>query len=339
MRRQPSPVVARYLLARLRPLTRPIFWGPSIALMLLILFTWQYWMRPEWVSYFGGNASYDADNGLSSEDRAIGADIDTLPLLFNDFKLSSDPTSKQPALDQSASATSSTALGSLPNIPIPGSATIAQSQPSNLSGSGNFGNVFSGTMQQFGLPVNGLTGDSTLGGSSSLPSTQPQAPNNLLGVPTGSASTDPVQTATNGSLPEASATSANNRPLQTPYSFTSSAPAAPIEGTTSLGEFGVNAAPTLNPYTNSYTSIVGGAQPPSPTAVPGVVAPSIAPISPSLGQSSLSPQPLNSSSLNSTSSLTPQQSQIPINDAPFTAPRPIPGRVLGGGEINTFSNP
>ncbi len=324
MRRQSPPVAARYLLARLRPLTRPVFWGPSIALMLVVLFTWQYWMRPEWVSYFEGNSSSDANNGLSSEDRAIGADIDTLPLLFNDFKLSSSPTSKQSDLTKSASATPSD-LGNLPKIPIPGSSAISQSQP---------GNAFSSAMQQFGLPANGLTG-----GQSAVTSTQPQPINNSLGFPTGSASTDLVQAATNGSSPEVSVNSANNRP-PTPYSPTLSAPAAPIEGTTSLGGFGVNAAPTTNPYTNSYTSIVEGTQPLSATTVPRVVAPSIAPIPPSLGQSYLSPQPLNSSSLNAApSSLMPQQSQIPINDAPFTAPRPIPGRVLGGGEINTFSNP
>ncbi|MCY7277686.1 MAG: hypothetical protein LH702_29100, partial [Phormidesmis sp. CAN_BIN44] len=185
-------------------------------------------------------------------------------------------------------------------IPIPGSSTNAQSQPSNLSGSGNLGSAFSGTMQQFGLPAGGSTGDST----------------------------------------EASATSANNRSPQAPYGFTSNAPATLIEGTTSLGGFGVNAAPTTNPYTNSYTSLVEGTQPLSATAALRVVAPSIAPISPSLGQSYLSPQPLNPSGLNAApSSLMPQQPQIPINDAPFTAPRPIPGRVLGGGEINTFSNP
>ena len=323
MRRQSPPVAARYLLARLRPLTRPVFWGPSIALMLVVLFTWQYWMRPEWVSYFEGDSSLDANNGLSSEDRAIGADIDTLPLLFNDFKFSSSPTSKQSDLAKSASATPSD-LGNLPKIPIPGSLTSAQSQPFDLSGAGSLGNAFSGTMQQFGLPAGGLTGDSTLSRQSAVTSTQ----------------TDLGQTAPKtGSSPEALVTSTNNRSPQAPYGFTSNAP-APIEGTTSLGGFGVNAASTTNPYANSYTSLVEGTQPLSATTAPSVVAPSIAPISPPLGQSYLSPQPLNSPSLNAApSSLMPQQSQIPINDAPFTAPRPIPGRVLGGGEINTFSNP
>ncbi len=347
MRRQPSPVAARYLLARLRPLTRPVFWGPSIVLMLVILFTWQYWMRPEWVSYFGANSS-SINSRLSSEDRAIGADIDTLPLLFNDFKLPSSPASKPLDLAKLPLDTLSTNLGNLPKIPIPGSSPLTQPQPSNLNGSSNGSSGFSGIMQ-FGSPANNSISNSGTGRPSGLISTQPQPIGTLLTFPpAGADAYSPRQGGTNvGSLSDQSVTSANNRPPQTPSSFTSSAPAAPIEGTTSLGGFGVNAAPTTNPYansytgttsttspyTNSYTSIVGGSQPLS-----GTVAPSIAPISPSSGQSSLSPQPFSSSSYGSPS-LGLQQPQIPVNDAPFTAPRPIPGRVLGGGEINTFSNP
>lgn len=354
MRRLPSPVVARYLLARLRPLTRPVFWGPSIALMLVILFTWQYWMRPEWMSYFGVDSRFDQGNGLSPDDQAIGADIDTLPLLFNDFKLSPNSASKQPDLTKIAPFTSSTDLANLPKIPIPGSSTTAQSQPSNDSGLGNGGNAFSGIMQQFGLPADGSPGNPALSEVTGATSTQPQGINNLLSFPPVSVyKNSPGQAESkNSSGTDLSATSANNRPSQTPSSFTSIAPTAPIEGTTSLGGFGVNAAPTTNPYTNSYTgntpttnpytnsytSVVEGTQPFSGSTAPPVGAPSIAPISSPSVPSYLSPQPLNSS-LNAAPSLVPQQSQVPINDAPFTVPRPIPGRVLGGGEINTFSNP
>jgi len=46
----------------------------------------------------------------------------------------------------------------------------------------------------------------------------------------------------------------------------------------------------------------------------------------------LTPNPVNSTgSPNSTQTLQPA--------APFSVPRPIPGRYIGGGEINTFSNP
>ena len=345
MRRRTSPVTARYLLAKLRPLTRPIFWGPSIALMLVILFTWQYWMRPEWVSYFGINASSGDTSGLSPEDRAIGADIDTLPMLFNDFGIANS-TSKQADPAKSDLATASTDLAKLPQIPIPGSAIAPQS----LNGSVGNSNVFGATMQKLGLPATGLTGNSTIGGAAN--STQPQTSNNLgsvldlnnlLKFPTVGTSTDPRQAASTnyGASSEASVTSSNNRPAQTPVSFTAIAPSTPIAGTTSLGSFGVNATPSTS-YTNSYTSIVEGTQPlPVNGTVP--VVPAVIPISPlsTQPQPILSPQPLsNSSSLNAAPALfVPQQSQIPINDAPFTAPRPIPGRVLGGGQINTFSNP
>ena len=345
MRRQTSPVAARYLLARLRPLTQPIFWGPSIALMLVILFTWQYWMRPEWVGYFGVKSSSGDARGLSPEDRAIGADIDTLPMLFNDFGIANS-TSKQADPAKSDLATASTDLAKLPQIPIPGSA-IAPSSSNGTVGNSN-PNVFEATMQKIGLPDTGLTGNSATNGATSL--TRPPNNlgsilnlNNLLGFPTVGTSTEsPRSTASTsyGASPEASATPANNRTAQAPASFTSIAPSAPIEGTTSLGSFGINAAISTPPYSNnSYTSIVEGTQ---PLPVAGVVP--IAPVSPlsTQPQPILLPQPLsNSSSLNAAPApLVPQQPQsFPTNDAPFTAPRPIPGRVLGGGQINTFSNP
>ena len=340
MRRQTSPVAARYLLARLRPLTRPIFWGPSIALMFVVLFTWQYWMRPEWVSYFGVKSSSGDTGGLSAEDQAIGADIDTLPVLFNDFAITNS-ASKQTNPAKSDLATS-TDLAKLPQIPIPGSAIAL---PSN--GSVGKSNIFGATTQKLGLPDTGSIGNSTIGETTN--STQPQNPNNLgsilnlsnlLGFPTVGTSTDQRSTAqTNYGSSESSVTPANNRSAQTPASFTSIAPSAPIEGTTSLGSFGVNAASPATPYTNSYTSIVEGTQPLS-----GVVPVPIAPISPlsTQPQPILSPQPLsNAPSANVVPNpLVPQQPQsFPTNDVPFSAPRPIPGRVLGGGQINTFSNP
>ena len=343
MRRQPSPVAARYLLARLRPLARPIFWGPSIALMFVILFTWQYWMRPEWVSYFGVRASPGDTRGLSAEDRAIGADIDTLPMLFNDFGIANS-ASKQADPAKSDLATS-TDLAKLPQIPIPGSAIVPQPSSGTVGNS----NIFGTTGQKLGVPDASLTGNSTIGGATL--STQSQTPNNLgsvlnltnlLGFPTIGTSTESSRSTapTNDRSPEASPTLSINRSAQTPASFTLIAPATPIEGTTSLGNFGVNAAPsTTTSYTNSYTNFVEGTQPlPIAGAVP--ILPPITPISPLSTQPILSPQPLsNSSSLNAAPNPLVQQPQSPINDVPFTAPRPIPGRVLGGGQINTFSNP
>lgn len=344
MRRQTSPVAARYLLARLRPLTQPIFWGPLIALMLVILFTWQYWMRPEWIGYFGVKSSSGDARGLSSEDQAIGADIDTLPMLFNDFEIANS-TSKQADPAKSDLATASTDLAKLPQIPIPGSA-IAPSSSNETAGNSN-PNVFEATMQKIGLPNTGLTANSVTNGATS----STQSPNNLgsilnlnnlLGFPTVGTSTEsPRSTASinYGASPESLVIPSNNRPAQAPASFTSIAPSAPIEGTTSLGSFGVNAATSTTSYSNnSYTNLVEGTQ---PLPVAGTV--QVAPVSPlsTPPQPILSPQPLsNSSSLNAAPALVPQQPQtFPTSEAPFTAPRPIPGRVLGGGQINTFSNP
>ncbi len=344
MRRQTSPVAARYLLARLRPLTQPIFWAPSIALMLVILFTWQYWMRPEWVGYFGVESSSGDARGLSPEDRAIGADIDTLPMLFNDFGIANS-TSRQADPAKSDLATASTDLAKLPQIPIPGSAIGTPSSNGTVGNSNP--NVFEATTPKIGLSDTGLTGNSATNGPTS--STRPFNNlgsilnlNNLLGFPTVGRSTESPRSPTStsyGASPEAAAISTNDRTAQAPASFTSIGPSAAIDGTTSLGSFGVNAAISPPPYSNnSYTNLVEGTQ---PLPVAGVVP--IAPISPlsTQPQPILVPQPLNNSpGLNAApAALVPQQPQSPTNDAPFTAPRPIPGRVLGGGQINTFSNP
>jgi len=37
--------------------------------------------------------------------------------------------------------------------------------------------------------------------------------------------------------------------------------------------------------------------------------------------------------------LNANQGQQPIQPQPFSVPRQIPGRYIGGGEINTFANP
>ncbi len=324
MRRQPSSVAARYLLARLRPLTQPIFWGPSIALMFVILFTWQYWMRPEWVSYLGVAPSSDDASGLSPEDRAIGADIDTLPLLFNDIGLSANSAYRQ--VDPSGSVPAATNLKTLPQIPIAGLTPIA-SQPSN-------GSVFSATMQKLGLPDAGLTGTAPIAESNS---TQPPSPTPLLGFPNAGAPTENPQPALsdNGVSGGDLAISFTNRAVQTPASFSAIVPATPSYSPTA-GSFGAT-APTATSYPNSYTGLVEGTQPlPASGTVPIVL----------LSPLSTQPPAIASPALNNSPSLNPvpvgpalQPPQSFPSDAPFTAPRPIPGRVLGGGQINTFSNP
>jgi hypothetical protein len=86
------PAYLRYLRARLWNLGRPGFWGTGIFLSVVGLVTWEYWSNPDIFVYKQKNEvpSQTLDeSSLSEENRAIAADIDNLPVLFNDFEQAS----------------------------------------------------------------------------------------------------------------------------------------------------------------------------------------------------------------------------------------------------------
>ncbi|WP_375472746.1 hypothetical protein [uncultured Nostoc sp.] len=81
------PAYLRYLKARLLNLGRPAFWGTAIFLSVVGLGTWEYWSNPD---IFVSKPKkpvvlQNADSSLSEENKAIAADIDNLPVLFNDL--------------------------------------------------------------------------------------------------------------------------------------------------------------------------------------------------------------------------------------------------------------
>ncbi|MCC5643063.1 hypothetical protein LC607_08945 [Nostoc sp. CHAB 5824] len=83
------PAYLRYLRARLWNLGRPGFWGTAIFLSVVGLVTWEYWSNPNIFVYKQKSqvaSQKPADSSLSEENRAIAADIDNLPVLFNDFE-------------------------------------------------------------------------------------------------------------------------------------------------------------------------------------------------------------------------------------------------------------
>ncbi|BDI15204.1 hypothetical protein ANSO36C_10060 [Nostoc cf. commune SO-36] len=83
------PAYLRYLKARLLNLGRPSFWVTAIFLSVIGLVTWEYWSNPNiFVSKQKTPATSQkpADSSLSEENKAIAADIDNLPALFNDFE-------------------------------------------------------------------------------------------------------------------------------------------------------------------------------------------------------------------------------------------------------------
>ncbi|MBD2510857.1 hypothetical protein H6G91_26970 [Nostoc muscorum FACHB-395] len=83
------PAYLRYLRARLWNLGRPGFWVTAIFLSVVGLVTWEYWSNPDIFVYKQKNkvtSQTPTDSSLSAENRAIAADIDNLPVLFNDFE-------------------------------------------------------------------------------------------------------------------------------------------------------------------------------------------------------------------------------------------------------------
>ncbi|MEO6861922.1 MAG: hypothetical protein ABI180_10375 [Microcoleus sp.] len=86
------PTSVRYLIARLRHWTQPSVWAPLAVLCAGGLFIWEVSVHPERLS-IDGEAAADSNNpdslpGLSAEDSAIAADIDSLPVLVNQFNRS-----------------------------------------------------------------------------------------------------------------------------------------------------------------------------------------------------------------------------------------------------------
>ncbi|MEH1924253.1 hypothetical protein [Nostoc sp.] len=87
-RRYP-PAYLRYLRARLWNLGRPGFWVTAIVLSVVGLVTWEYLSNPDIFVYKQKNevtSQAPVDSSLSEENKAIAADIDNLPVLFNDFE-------------------------------------------------------------------------------------------------------------------------------------------------------------------------------------------------------------------------------------------------------------
>ncbi len=275
----------RYGFARLRRLGRPIFWAPSIALLLLILFAWEFFSHPE-SSYFGISTP---DETLSREDQAIGADIDSLPLLMNDIKITPKPETAQidPAQNSAPNPTAPDRLLSAPTE------TIATPQPAQ-SGQGVFGVFTSALTTQLGLP-NTVQADPTT--PAPLPPNRLQEAMSKLAI--------------------------ENRSVVSQ---------TPIEGTIRLDTpaAGTLINPTPQPP-NSFSTLVEGAQPIAPGTAPTISAPlpTAVPLNSPVPQP-VAPQPSNFDVI--------ENAPI-VNSQPFTVPRSIPGRSIGGGSINTFSNP
>ncbi|MEZ2235880.1 hypothetical protein [Microcoleus sp.] len=86
------PTSVRYLIARLRHWMQPMVWAPLAVLCAGSLFIWEVSVNPERLSIDGEDAATSNNPtpiaGLSAEDSAIAAEIDSVPLLVNKFNRS-----------------------------------------------------------------------------------------------------------------------------------------------------------------------------------------------------------------------------------------------------------
>ena len=86
------PTSVRYLIARLRHWAQPAVWAPLTVLCAGGLFIWEVTLHPERLSIDGEEVATSNNPaslpGLSAEDTAIAAEIDSSPALVNQFNRS-----------------------------------------------------------------------------------------------------------------------------------------------------------------------------------------------------------------------------------------------------------
>lgn len=331
----------RYLRAQLRPITQPIVWAPAAILAIIAVFVWDFWVNQRQFSW--DFSAFRPPAGLSSEDQAIGADIDNTSLLIRDFNLSAVNSPNQPrgqtgqTIPGAGASNRTPALGLLGANPQPGQLltgnSLSPSSPgSSLAGSGLLGSVSSPNPSL-------LPGSNSLGLPGLTTAQTTTLPNNVLQQAlTAQANSAAGNTPTPGNglrqpLPPTNFPTLPTAPNQA-ASYNSGFPGLPTQPTAPIDPAAgtANAAPP-----NSFTALTGGS---SAAGVPPVPPPAAPPNN--FGQSSLGQSPFNSNPFGQpqAGSAGNPQTQQQLNqsqNAPIS-PR-APGRYLGGGQINTFSDP
>ncbi|MEQ9548137.1 MAG: hypothetical protein RIM23_00735 [Coleofasciculus sp. G3-WIS-01] len=86
------PAYLRYLKARLQPLRQPKFWLSVMGFGLIVLFVWEYWKNPNWLSFLEEDPIREQfenstdETPLSAEELAANmADIDSSAVLIEEF--------------------------------------------------------------------------------------------------------------------------------------------------------------------------------------------------------------------------------------------------------------
>ncbi|QSJ18436.1 hypothetical protein JYQ62_06570 [Nostoc sp. UHCC 0702] len=277
------PAYLRYLKARLWNLGKPSFWGTAIFLSVVGLGIREYWSNPNLFTYKHNKqvTSVKPDKpSLSAEDKAIAADIDNLPSLYDGLeqvipttvtnsKNNSQANKSKSFLEdviskkQSSSGDKSNpSQGIVNNAPVTQEKNLFVSQAEDLL---EFGKLDTGSQFSGVKSVNAATEPIGLGQTSSRlgmglvnQTDNSQNRNSISPLPT------PINQSTNQTLPSLSGTgltspnvigqtSDNGRGLQTPV--TNYLPSQTFSSGSGLNNTPSYIQPTvtnstLNPYSN-----------------------------------------------------------------------------------------
>lgn len=329
-------IPVRKVKALVRSAQRPIVWGPATIMLIGGFFTWAYWAQPSWLKFDSPTAdvsSYTTDpDALSPEDSAIAADIDTSSVLLKDLSPSSStiPISPLNALSDPNS------LNALDLLSDAQQQTANNANATRLPTGTPLGNPTTNPFAPYAKDYRLLNFDPNSGATAATTST------NQTGLtPEGIAAGIAPQSAPVPTSALQTALDQYNTQTVTPINGLgqSVVPVGSVPGVSpGSTSSGATAQSTLNTsavQNNSFTSLMQESQ--------GVdIVPNAIPISPT-GSSSV--QDLTGRSQYQNPNYSPTfsnptgnsgaslQSQ-PMRSAPFTAPR-----AIGGGQINTFSNP
>jgi hypothetical protein len=297
----------RYFLARFRALKQPKVWATGLGLVGLVVFAHAFSQRPDWQQTFRPNPTPTL-NQPSPEDLAIAADIDSLPLLLPPTQPKTDgtaPGTGLPPAKNNGFPLSSLFGTAAPNPltltkPAPAPVNVAAPTPGLIPGQPATTNALATALATPSRRTSAyIEGQPSALAAAVARYSQPEARPEMATLTPTSSSTIPTP---NTSWSTTQTPTQGSVPIPT-SNYDPGLPAIPYQGN--------NPAPLGNSYPiNSYTGL--NQAPLAPIAEPINVAP-FAPVAP--------------------------QQVAPPQDLPFTVPRSIPGRSIGGGEIGTFSNP
>jgi hypothetical protein len=327
---RPEPNSFRYFLARFKTFAKPRFWVAGLGLVGLLAFTWEFSQRSEWREALTGSPESES-TPESKEAQAIGAEIDSLPLLNADLN---------PKKDDKVSFSDADAIAKIKLPAMPGDQGSKPTENDSLTklfgGIGVPANTPSNTATFTALNTplsNPLLGNSNSASSVLSTASNPapnsnNRPNQLAEAisrytvarpnPNAPIPVTPSEPNYNGLTPANSGLPIQGSAPIDSASSNSSNPWTPVAGTTNVSPTGMNA----------YTGLTSGSIPDST----GVAAP--IPLNTGVGSTPLPPG-------TTTIAPPPPPTATPViaPDLPFSAPRSIPGRTIGGGEMGSFSNP